>query len=87
MRSLMTTRQLADYLHTSERHLERLRRAGTGPKYLRLGAEKTVRYEPTDVETWLEAQRISSTSEEVAAGRRSHKVIEPKSNREWSNTA
>jgi predicted DNA-binding transcriptional regulator AlpA len=74
MRSLLTTRQLADYLGTSERHVERMRVAGTGPKFMRLGKDKAVRYEPADVETWVELQRVSSTSEEVAAGRRSHKV-------------
>ena len=33
-----------------------------------------MRYPPEEVETWEAAQLVSSTSEEVAAGRRSHKV-------------
>jgi len=78
MRPLWTSRQTADFCNFSERHLERLRRKGTGPKFMRLGGEKTVRYDPPDVEEWLATQKVSSTSEEVAAGRRSHKVIEPR---------
>jgi excisionase family DNA binding protein len=81
MLPLMTSLDVAKRLGVSERHVQRLRRNGKGPKYMRLGAEKTVRYEPTDVEEWLETQRVSSTSEEVAAGRRAHKVkpeIEPR---------
>ena len=45
-----------------------------GPRFMRLGDEKTVRYDPPDVDEWLEAQKVSSTSEEVAAGRRFHEV-------------
>ena len=74
MRQLLTTRELADRWQTSERHVERLRISGKGPKFMRLGADKAVRYPPEEVEAWEAAQLVSSTSEEVAAGRRAHKV-------------
>jgi len=74
MRSLLTTPQLADRWGTSERHVERMRVAGTGPKFMRLGKDKAVRYPPEEVEAWEAAQLVSSTSEEVAAGRRCHKA-------------
>src|SRR5215469_4886350 len=74
MRSMWTTRQLADRWQTSERTVERKRVDGTGPRYGRFGKNKAVRYPPEEVEAWEAAQLVSSTSEEVAAGRRSHKV-------------
>jgi hypothetical protein len=49
---------------------------------MRLGDEKTVRYDPPDVEEWLETQKVSSTSQEVAAGRRFHKVSRIESSEE-----
>jgi len=61
---LWTSKQTAAYCNFSERHLGRLRRAGTGPKFMRLGEDKNVRYDPPDVEEWLEAQKVSSTSEQ-----------------------
>ena len=74
MRPLWTSRETAAHLRVSERDLARKRRNGTGPKYVRVGIDKAVRYDPPDVEEWLATQKVSSTSEEVAAGRRSHKV-------------
>ena len=64
--ALWTSRQTADYCNFSERHLARLRRAGTGPRYIRAGIDKAVRYDPPDVTEWLETQKVSSTSEESA---------------------
>jgi hypothetical protein len=74
MRPWLTTQQLATRWQTSERHVERLRENGNGPRYGRFGKDKAVRYPPEEVEAWEAAQLVSSTSEEVAAGRRSHKV-------------
>jgi hypothetical protein len=78
MRPWLTTSDLANRWKTSERHVERKRVDGTGPRYARFGEDKAVRYPPEEVEAWEAAQLVSSTSEEVAAGRRSHKVTEPK---------
>jgi len=74
MRSMLTTRQLADRWQTSERTVERKRVAGTGPRYVRVGEDRAVRYPPEEVEAWEAAQLVSSTSEEVAAGRYYHKA-------------
>ena len=60
----MTPDQLAEKLHCSTRHLERMRREGTGPAYVRLG--KLVRYPVADVRAYLEGRRAVSTSEEDA---------------------
>jgi hypothetical protein len=62
--ALWTSRQVAEYLVVSERHLARLRRAGTGPRYVRAGKNKDVRYPPEEVESWVAAGLVSSTSEE-----------------------
>jgi len=81
MRPWLTTSDLANRWQTSERTVERKRIAGTGPRYVRVGKNKAVRYPPEEVEVWEAAQLVSSTSEEVEAGRRSHKVktqIEPR---------
>jgi hypothetical protein len=64
MRALLTSRQVAAHLLVSERHLARLRRAGTGPKYIRFGKNKEVRYPPEEVESYVAAGLVSSTSEE-----------------------
>ena len=45
--------------------LEKMRVAGTGPRYVKMG--RAVRYRATDLEAYLAARVISSTSEPVAA--------------------
>ena len=62
--ALWTSRQVADYLVVSERHLARLRRAGTGPRYVRVGITKEVRYPPEEVQAYVASGLVSSTSEE-----------------------
>ena len=52
--SIMTTKQLAEYLGISESLLHTYRADGIGPVYLKLG--KLVRYRLDDVEKWLEEQ-------------------------------
>jgi hypothetical protein len=66
MLPLWTQRETAGFLRLSERDLERKRISGTGPKYLRLGKNKAVRYRPADVESWVESLVVTSTSEEQA---------------------
>ena len=72
--ALLKPGEAAAWLRVSERHLAGLRAAGTGPRYVRGGKNKAVRYPPEELEAWTTSQLVSSTSEEVAAGRRSHKV-------------
>jgi predicted DNA-binding transcriptional regulator AlpA len=45
--------------------LENLRHMGGGPRFIKLG--RRVLYDPADIRVWLEARKISSTSERVAA--------------------
>lgn len=52
MGHLLTPAEAAKLLDYSEGHLKRLRLAGTGPKYLRLGARK-IRYKEVDIIAWL----------------------------------
>ena len=67
MQPLLTQDECAEYLKLSVRTVERLRVSGTGPKFLRI--RHSVRYRPEDVQAWLAAQIVSSTSEENGNGR------------------
>jgi excisionase family DNA binding protein len=61
MLSLLTQRQAAAVLCLSERTLERLRCTGTGPRFVRCG--RSVRYREADLEAWITAHVVGSTSE------------------------
>jgi predicted DNA-binding transcriptional regulator AlpA len=50
-------------LRLSERTLERLRVAGSGPSFVKAG--RAVRYRECDLETWIAARVVNSTSEEA----------------------
>jgi excisionase family DNA binding protein len=58
---LRSTDDVARRLKTSKRNLERKRADGTGPRFVRMG--KLVRYTDHDVDEWLTAQTVRSTSE------------------------
>jgi excisionase family DNA binding protein len=60
---LLTQRQAAILLCLSERTLERMRLQGNGPQYAKVG--RSVRYRECDVEAWVSARVIGSTSQEV----------------------
>jgi predicted DNA-binding transcriptional regulator AlpA len=64
MLALLTQREAAELLRLNERTLIRLRVKGGGPKYIRLGNIRAVRYRPEDIESWLAKKLVSSTSEE-----------------------
>lgn len=57
----MNTVEAADYVRLSKPTLDRLRVTGAGPLYLQLG--RCVRYRKADLDAWLEAQLVSSTSD------------------------
>jgi predicted DNA-binding transcriptional regulator AlpA len=63
MSPLLTQREAASILRLSERTLERFRFTGAGPKFVRLGA--SVRYRVADLEAWVTARVVGSTSETV----------------------
>jgi predicted DNA-binding transcriptional regulator AlpA len=52
---LLTTIQVAEMLGLKPSHLERLRHQGKGPVCIKLGY-RTVRYAPSAVQAWVEAQ-------------------------------
>jgi excisionase family DNA binding protein len=60
---LLTQRDAASLLRLSERTLERLRLQGGGPAFVKAG--RAVRYRETDLEEWVSARVVSSTSQEM----------------------
>ena len=62
---LLTQSEAARRLRLSERTLERLRLQGGGPRYVK--ANRSVRYREADLEAWVTARVVSSTSD--GAGR------------------
>ena len=50
----MNTAQAAERVCLSPRTMERLRAAGKGPKYLRIG--RWIRYRAEDLDKWLESR-------------------------------
>ena len=61
MTSLLNTEQLAAQLGLTESCLAKWRLTGEGPRFVRLG--RRVAYRPADVDTWLDARAVRSTSE------------------------
>jgi excisionase family DNA binding protein len=56
----------AEYIGVSVSYLNKLRSAGGGPIYTKIGSRRVV-YRLTDLDEWLSAGRRRSTSETVAA--------------------
>jgi len=65
MQPLLTQDEAAELLKLSIRTIERLRVAGTGPKFLKAG--KSVRYRECDLVAWVEARVVGSTSQKEPA--------------------
>ena len=61
---LLTTKSLAERIGVTEGCLAKWRLTGEGPKYINIG--RRIGYDPRDVQTWLDARRVSSTSQEAA---------------------
>ena len=64
--SYMSTREAAAFLGLSPRTLDRYRVSGEGPVFHKFGS--SVRYGRTDLESWAQARRRSSTSDDGDAG-------------------
>ena len=62
------TREAAAFLGLSPRTLDRYRVTGEGPAFHKFGAR--IRYAQADLEEWAAARRMTSTSDDRAAGRR-----------------
>ena len=65
MLRLLTQSDAAKLLRLSERTLERLRVTGGGPKFVKAG--RAVRYRECDLEAWIDARVVNSTSEEATS--------------------
>lgn len=57
----LITAEAADALRISPRTLERMRQAGTGPRFLKAG--RRILYRECDLADWLNQNCFSSTSE------------------------
>ena len=65
MTILWTPDETAEVLRTPPRTLERRRRDGTGPKFVKLG--RRCLYRPEDVDAYLSEHTVSSTAEAEAS--------------------
>jgi predicted DNA-binding transcriptional regulator AlpA len=65
MGSIFDVKQAAERTGLSAKTLNNLRSIGGGPRFLKLG--RAVRYSEAELEAWLSARVIGSTSERVAA--------------------
>ena len=62
MEKLLDQREVAEILGLSDRTLEAWRVQGYGPAHLRLSPSR-IRYRPSDIQAWIDAQERSSTSD------------------------
>ena len=63
--SYLAQAEAPEFLRVSGRTLERWRLEGSGPPYIKAG--RRLLYSVSDVESWLQARRRSSTSEPLEA--------------------
>ena len=59
MERLVAPADLAEQLSVTIGQLAQMRYLGTGPEYVKVGTR--VRYAPSDVQAWLDAQRRART--------------------------
>ena len=67
---LLTTEQAAEFLGITPRFLEVRRMRGGGPRYVNI-SKRAVRYSLTDLQAWIAARTVGSTSE-VSIHREKH---------------
>jgi predicted DNA-binding transcriptional regulator AlpA len=63
--AVLDTPKAAAYVGLSKPTLERKRISGDGPSFVKMG--HAVRYRITDLDAWLAARVVTSTSQKVAA--------------------
>lgn len=61
---LLSAKSLAERLNVTEGCLAKWRLSGDGPRFIRV--QRRIAYDPRDVAEWLDARRVSSTSQEAA---------------------
>ena len=59
---LLTVKEAADLLRCSKSYLDKLRCAGGGPEFVRLGVRKIL-YRRLDLLNWAKSRRFDSTSQ------------------------
>lgn len=64
---LITTKEAAAYLSLKPATLIRYRWQGIGPKYIRPGGGRAVRYSLTDLDAWIAANTVAGSVSGVAA--------------------
>jgi predicted DNA-binding transcriptional regulator AlpA len=63
MRTLLKEQEAADVLGLSQTFLQKRRREGGGPKFVRLSS-RAVRYRPEDLQAWVADRLRTSTSDQ-----------------------
>ena len=61
MQDILTVLEAAHYVRLGKPTLDRYRITGDGPKFAKMG--RSVRYRRSDLDDWLNARLINSTSE------------------------
>lgn len=61
---LLPPKPLAERLAVTEGCLAKWRLSGEGPRFIRVG--RRIAYDPRDVQEWLDARRVGSTSQVAA---------------------
>ncbi len=62
---LLSRREVAEHFNISRRWLEIAAVRGGGPPMIKIG--RLVRYSVADLRSWIDAQRVQSTSDEASA--------------------
>jgi len=57
----MDTKAAATYLSLYRNYLEKLRCTGDGPLFIKINGQ--VRYDPNDLDAWVDAQKFQNTSQ------------------------
>jgi excisionase family DNA binding protein len=60
-KSRLTVKQAAEYIGIAKSTLDKMRVAGGGPRFIKIG--KRVLYDKADLDAWIEAQKRRSTAD------------------------
>ena len=66
--AFVDTATAAELLSLHKDTLRRLRRIGSGPKYIRVPGTTAIRYEIEELRRWMSERSYASTAEEVSRG-------------------
>jgi hypothetical protein len=63
MREFLTEQEAAGLARVAPKTLRNMRCTGGGPAFIKVGGGSRVVYDAADIEGWLDAQKVRSTSE------------------------